>query len=228
MISPQFAWVAAVLPLAGFASYIRDTLRGRSQPNRVSWFLWGLAPLIAFAAEIVEGASPRIALVTFSLGCGSLLVVVASFANRNAYWRLTLFDFACGGLSLLALILWLITGKGNLAITLTILADALAAMPTIAKSYSDPESESVTTYACSCAASVIALLAIQDWRFANYGFPLYVAITCAVIVTLIALPRRRKLVTKSSPLRSAATEGRDIPRGDDQALVIKDTIGGYE
>ncbi len=55
MISQNFAALAALLPLIGFAAYLRDTLRGKIPPNRVSWLLWGAAPMIAFAAELAEG-----------------------------------------------------------------------------------------------------------------------------------------------------------------------------
>ena len=41
MINVHFVIVGAVLGLTGAAFYIRDTLRGITHPNRVSWLLWG-------------------------------------------------------------------------------------------------------------------------------------------------------------------------------------------
>jgi hypothetical protein len=81
VIDPDFAWLAAALPLAGFASYLRDTVRGKAQPNRVSWALWALAPLVAFVAELVQGTTLQVASVTLALGVGPLLVVLASLAT---------------------------------------------------------------------------------------------------------------------------------------------------
>jgi hypothetical protein len=211
VISQNFWIVAALLPLAGFGSYIRDTLRGAVQPNRVSWALWATAPMIAFAAELAAGTSLRVAAVTFSLGAGPLLVLAATFAGRppdpshlataqpaavsiarrrghQQHWQLTRLDYACGALSVLALAGWAITGQGNVAIALAIAADLLAAAPTIAKSWTHPESESAATYAASGAAAAITLLIITNWRLASYGFPLYVLTVCTVITTLIMLP----------------------------------------
>jgi hypothetical protein len=96
VLSPDFAVLAAVLPLAGFASYLRDTLRGRTRPNRVSWSLWATAPLIAFAAELAQRTSLKVALLTFALGAGPALILAASFACPRAYWAPTRLDLACG------------------------------------------------------------------------------------------------------------------------------------
>lgn len=36
--------VSAAVSIGGASAYIRDTLKGTTKPNRVSWFLWALAP----------------------------------------------------------------------------------------------------------------------------------------------------------------------------------------
>ena len=55
MIDPRFAILGALIVLTGNAAYARDTVRGETQPNRVSWMLWALAPMIAFAAQVAQG-----------------------------------------------------------------------------------------------------------------------------------------------------------------------------
>jgi predicted secreted protein len=134
----------------------------------------------------------QVALVTFTLGLGPLLVLLVSFANRGCYWKLTRFDFICGGLSAAAITAWVMTGRGDAAIALSIAADAFAAVPTVLKSYARPESESPWTYLASGAGAVITLLTVRHWSsatFASYAFPSYVAAICALISALILLPR---------------------------------------
>src|SRR4030088_550697 len=109
MINEHFGILAAIIPVVGDLSYLRDVLRGITQPNRVSWLLWAVAPLIAFAAELVEHTRPEIALLTLSVGFGPLFIVAASFLNRKAaHWKVTRFDLFCGSVSLVALALWFI------------------------------------------------------------------------------------------------------------------------
>lgn len=193
MINQHFGILAALLPLAGFASYIRDTLAGKTQPNRMSWSLWAVGPLITFAAELAQKASLDVALLSCTLGIGPILVVLASLRDRRSYWKLTRLDLLCGSLSIAALALWGITGRGNVAIFLSILADLFAAIPTIAKSYQNPSSESVGTYLATAAGGAITLLAIPHWTFTVCGFPLYAMTVCVVIMVLITLPRSRKV-----------------------------------
>jgi hypothetical protein len=209
MIDEHFAILAAVLPLTGFASYIRDTLRAKTQPNRVSWSLWAIAPLMAFAAELTRHTPLEIALLTLGLGLGPLLVVAASLADRGSYWKLTRFDLLCGGISAAALVLWALTGRGDVAIAFSILADGCAALPTIRKSWSYPGSESAETYLASAAGSGITLLAIQHWTFTMCGFPLYVVCVCGVIVVLITWPRTCSSRSGGEGRRHAV----DPPRG---------------
>ena len=69
MIDRHFAILAAMVTVTGSAGYALDTLRGRTEPNRVSWPLWAIAPLIAFAAELSEGVGIK-GLMTFGVGLG--------------------------------------------------------------------------------------------------------------------------------------------------------------
>src|ERR1700760_635417 len=118
MIDPRFAIVGALIIIAGNAAYARDTVRGNTQPNRVTWMLWAFAPLIAFAAEVSQGVGLN-AVLALTVGLGPLMVVVASFLDPKAYARVTPFDAACGVLSLVALVVWAGTGRGNVAILLS-------------------------------------------------------------------------------------------------------------
>lgn len=190
VINQHFGILAALLPLAGFLSYARDVVRGKARPNRMSWSLWAVAPLITFAAELAQHASLDIASLGFALGFGPLLVVAASCKDRRSSWKLTRLDIACGSLSAAALALWAITGQGNIAILFSIIADFFAAIPTITKTYRNPRSESSGTYLATAAGGGITLLAIPHWTFTTCGFPLYAISVCTIIVVLITVPRQ--------------------------------------
>lgn len=192
MIDRHFAILAALITLGGSAGYALDTLRGKTQPNRVSWVLWTLAAMIAFAAELVQHVGVA-ALLTLALGFGPLLVVVASFVDPRAYWKLTRLDIGCGLLSLAALAMWATTGKGDVAIAFAIAADLFAAIPTIRKARTHPDSESTNAFVGAAVGAGITLLAIQppSWEFASYGFPLYVLLGAGAITALIITSRPR-------------------------------------
>ena len=194
MINEEFVIVGAALNLIGSLSYLKDTLKGKTRPNRVSWFLWAVAPLIAFGAELNHGVGLP-ALMTFMVGFGPLLIFLGSFANRKSFSKLTRLDIMCGVFSLFGIVLWLITGSGILAIIFTILADGIAAIPTVVKSYKEPESENWHAFFFGAVSAAIALLTIDKWDFAHYGFPAYIFVVCTLLAVLI----RFKIGTRCRP-----------------------------
>jgi hypothetical protein len=184
MINQNFVIVGAIIAAAGSLSYLIDTLKGRVKPNRVSFLLWSLAPLIAFFAEIKQGVGIQ-ALMTFIVGFLPLTIFISSFVNKKAVWNLTGFDLICGTLSIIGLVLWYITKSGNIAIIFSILADALAAMPTVVKSFNYPETESAWPYFASTISAILTLLTVKVWNLANIGFPLYIVLITLVIFSLV-------------------------------------------
>ena len=185
MIDERFIILGVILGFCGSINYLIDTVKGKVRPNRVSWFMWALAPLVAFFAEIQQGVGLH-ALLTFSVGFSPLLVFIASFFN-------TKFDLWCGVLSLVGLSLWAITRVGNIAIFFALLADGLAAIPTLIKSYKAPETESWVVFFFGMVNAGITLLAIKTWDFANYGFPIYIFTICTIFVLLIKFKLGKRL-----------------------------------
>jgi len=95
---------------------------------------------------------------------------------KKAEWKLTRFDVICGILSLIGLALWLITKVGNIAILFSIVADALAALPTLVKAYKYPETEIAWPWLATCIGIVLTLLTLKELTFANSGFIIYIFI----------------------------------------------------
>lgn len=176
--------IGVLIQSIGGIGYFLDTIRGKIQPNKVSWLLWAIAPLIAFAAEVSQGVGIH-SLATFIVGFIPLIIFFATFVNKKATWRLSKFDIICGVLSVAGLAMWAITRAGNIAIFFAILADGLAAVPTLVKSYKEPLSESSLIYGLGVINAGIALLAISNWNFEHYAFPLYLFVIGAVLYLLI-------------------------------------------
>jgi len=186
--------IGVIVNLIGISSYIFNTLKGKTKPNRVTWLLWSIAPMIAFFAAVSEGRTWG-AIPTFMSGFGPLLVFIASFLNKNAFWKLNSIDYICGASSVIALILWGITKEANLAIIFAILSDGLAAIPTLIKSWKDPDSETVTPYIIGMLFQTTTFLTVKYWEFSEFGFSLYLIIINIILTSTILL-RRRKLMQK--------------------------------
>ena len=184
MLHPNFVIVGTLIGAVGSFAYLIDTVKGKVKPNRVSFLLWSIAPLIAFAAQFKQGVGLE-SLMTFSTGFLPLTVFIASVVNKKAEWKLTRFDLICGALSIVGLILWLITKVGNVAIFFSIVADGLAAVPTIVKAYKYPDTEIAWPWLATDFGVVLTLLTINAWTFANSGFIIYILVLDTLIFSLV-------------------------------------------
>ena len=184
MLPGYFIIVGTLIGAAGSAAYLAETLKGKIKPNRVSFLLWSIAPIIAFFAQITQEVGLE-ALMTFSTGFLPFTVFLASFANKQAQWKLTRFDLACGILSLAGLALWMITKVGNIAIVFSIVADGFAAIPTIVKAYKYPETELAWPWIATVFGIVLTLLTLSKFTFANCGFIIYILILNTLIFMLV-------------------------------------------
>jgi len=173
VLDPRFVIFASLFNLVGSAVYAYKTFKGETKPNRVTWLLWMLVPMIAFFAELQEGVGLQ-ALMTFMIGFGPLIVFIASFLNKQSYWQISKLDWVCGILSVVALLAWKVSGHGDIAIGFSVLADALAGLPTLIKSLKNPQSEHYAPYLASAISAGITLLTISNWTFAYYAFPAYI------------------------------------------------------
>lgn len=184
MIDEKFVFISVALNLVGGFTYLLKTIKGEVKPNKVTWFMWALAPLIAFIAQFKQEVGLS-SLMTMAAGVNPALIFVASFLNKKADWKITRFDLGCGALSLIGLALWGITQVGNLAIFFAIVADGLAAVPIIIKSYKAPETEDYKAFLFATVSASVTLFTIKQWNFAHYAFPLYILLVCLLIFVLI-------------------------------------------
>jgi hypothetical protein len=74
-----------------------------------------------------------------------------------------------------------------LAISAAIAADFMAGIPTMMKSWTHPESETVTSYAGAVLNTAILLLTIDHWTFEVAAFPLFILCIGSVQVVFVGL-----------------------------------------
>ncbi|HEY9845814.1 MAG TPA: hypothetical protein V6D03_06405 [Candidatus Caenarcaniphilales bacterium] len=176
---PLIHWLvilSALISIGGAYAYIWDTLSGKSKPNRVSWSMWALAPLIGTAAAFASGADFWATLRIFLAGFLPLLIFLASFANPQSYWKLTSFDVICGFLSLVALFVWGAVDSPRMAILLAALGDGFASIPTLIKAWKYPETETGITYVAFLVSVVLVIPSIPVWNIENSAFQIYLLI----------------------------------------------------
>lgn len=184
MIAQLLILIGIAVNGIGTLSYVIGTLQGKIRPNRVTFFVWSIAPFVAFLAQVSKGVGVQ-SWMTLSVSIFPLSVFAAALINRRAYWKLNARDLACGALSLVGLALWYITKEGNIALLFSVLSEGLATLPTVLKAYSHPDTEQAWPWMASVISGVLTLVTITSWDLAHFVFPLFYTLEMFTIFALV-------------------------------------------
>jgi hypothetical protein len=207
VIDSRFVFLAIAVSFVGAWGYIRDTLRGITSPNRVTWGLWTVEGILAFVIEVQDHVGLP-ALMTLTFGLVPLVVIVASFRHSHLAWKIGKFDIFCGVVSVLGLVFWLAVGQATVALISFVGADQVAALPTLRKSWIAPSTETARTFFLGSVNCAITLMALQHFTTAGALFPGCILVTDLIIGTLVVTkmgPRLRGDTVLSTSQRLAGT-----------------------
>jgi hypothetical protein len=168
--------------------------------------------MIAFAVQLREGVGAQ-AFTTLALGISPLIIFVVTVVKNNRKIRFTPSDIVCGTLAGIGIALWLLTDNPGLALVCSILGDFFSAIPTLIKSFKQPETEHAAPYFLSFISMVLTICTIREWNIVHYGFTLYILVINLVFVVMIwgdlgagwrAKQKKRSNSVKRRALRSRA------------------------
>ena len=179
---------SGILMMVSSVPYIRDIVKGKTKPERATWFIWSVVMMIAFFAQVASGG-------TFStlLTVGDTIVVIVIFIlsikHGMAGWMMR-DKMALVGAGI-SLILWYFTKNPAIALFIVIFIDFLGGWLTIVKSYENPESETMLTWFFSSIAGFLGILAVGEMNFILLAFPIYICLINLAIGLIIFLSRRK-------------------------------------
>ena len=176
--------LGAALSVAGTWNYVVATLKGHTKPNRVTWIMWAVAPLLAFAIEVQQHVGVS-SFTTLLFGIMPIFVLIASTKNPNGQWKISVFDAVCGVVSIIGLVVWLSTNHPTWGLVAQVVADAVAGLPTLHKAMRHPQTESPFAFLTGVVNSALALLVLHHWTTSGALFPLSILIMNSLIVFFI-------------------------------------------
>ena len=185
--------IGAGIQLIGMSFYVKATISGKAKPNKVTWLMWSIAPLIGSVAAFYDGVRWAV-LPIFMSGFGPLLVFIASFLNSKSYWKLGKFDYLCGIFSILALVLWGITKEPLVAIIFSIVSDGFASVPTLIKSWKHPDTESVEAYTAGLLGTLTTFFALRTFSISELAFPIYLTLLYLLLIIAVYSGRLKKII----------------------------------
>jgi len=182
------ATVAVILTFVAYIPYYRDILKSKTRPHIYSWSLWGLLTVLLVVLQIKGGAG---AATWVTATAGLLCFGVVLLSLKNGKKDITTSDTVVAILSLLAIGFWLIADQPVISINLVIVADILAFIPTVRKSYYDPYSETLSLYVTNALRFTLALFAVENYTYLSTSWIVAWVIGNALLSILIFLRRKQ-------------------------------------
>jgi hypothetical protein len=99
------------------------------------------------------------------------------------------FDIGCFIAAILSLILGYMLHSPFLVLIFNILLDFFGALPTIHKTYIDPQSENFLAWSLFLTGNFINLVALPEWNVALASYPVYLFTISFIITGLILRPK---------------------------------------
>lgn len=172
---------SGIIAFSSYFFYIPSVIKGKTKPNRASWWIWGLLGVFITTSYYISGARATI-WVPLSEALGPLLVAFLSIKYGEGGW--TLFDKRCLVGAIGATFLWWATGSSEIGLVSYLFIDMMAVLPTILKSLHRPENENKTAWGLAFAGQFLNIFAIEKLIFSILIYPIYMIIANGVIFGL--------------------------------------------
>jgi len=184
--------LSGLLSTSSYVPYVRDIFAKKTKPERASWIIWSVLTGIAFFSQLAKGASSSLWLPGLET-CGVTIVFILSLkygvGGLTKRDILILFSAAAG------VVLWYFTKEPAVALYIIIGVDSLGTIPTIIKSYQEPETETFTTWILLSIAGILAMISVGSWNIILLSYPFYFFAAnagTALAMILGKKPKRKK------------------------------------
>jgi hypothetical protein len=172
-VSELFAILSAIIVLAGAPFYVVDIFKGKTKPERTTWFIWSVLGIIAFFSQKALHAHWSLVFAGID-ALGSLIVFGLSLKYGVGGW--TKLDRIALCLAIVGVLIAVIAHAPLVAIFGVMLADAAGAALTIRKTYLHPESETTITWFGVGTSALFGALSVGRIQFGLLLYPIYLII----------------------------------------------------
>jgi len=185
-----FGISSLVINLISVLPYFRDIVRGKTHPERASWFLWLVLGGIFFSASVAEGAEESLWFTGMQVFTPTVVFILSIKRGVGGFERRDKQGLAVAAFGLL---LWYLTDNPGLAILMALLVDSAGLWLTALKTWEKPESETFISWAALLLVGTLAILSVGEFDVTLLAFPAYVTFA-GITISSIMLIRSDKSV----------------------------------
>ena len=192
-IAPVLGVLAGVVALADTVPYVRDILRGTTRPHRGTWLIWGVLAVVVCLSQWSDGGSWSLIMAAAQAVVTSVVFLLAIHRGVGGVGIADLVMIAIAGAGVIG---WLVADEPVVATACVVGADLIGVAMMVPKTYRDPESETLSTFALASLAGALAAGAVGAIDLSLLIYPLYYFAGNGAIALLI---HRRRVASRSRP-----------------------------
>jgi len=161
--------IAIAIAIVSYSFYFYDVFQGKTKPHGLTWLIWSVLNTLICYQQLHDGAGPG-AWVTGVAAIANFAIFISSF--RYGERNITRFDWVCGALAAIAIVIWLYSPNGAISTILACLVFIIGLIPTFRKSLYHANEETVVTFALNGLKFLVALFALQSFSVGTALYPL--------------------------------------------------------
>ena len=186
-MAPVLGVLAGLCAVANTIPYIRDIVRGTTRPHRGTWLVWAVLAIVVYGSQRADGGSWSLLM---SAAQAMLTGLIFILAVRHGEGGLSATDALLTAMAAAGVVGWLLFDEPTVATASVVGADLLAAAMMTPKTYRDPTSETLASFALASVGGALAAGAASN-EPALLVYPVYF---CAVNGGMALLIHHRRAV----------------------------------
>ena len=215
------ACLGLLLSVIGSSLYLRDVRHGGTRPHRGSWLVWSVIALVAATSQGSSGGGWSLVVLWGQALSTTAVLLVAVRYGVGWFTRTNVLMLSVATLGIIG---WMTLANPTAASACAAAADGAGLLAIAPKTWLDPYSETLATYALAGATGLLAALAVRAWDPGLLLYPVYFCLGNGATAVLIAA-RRRMLQHTAAAADTLTNESRTpVMAGD--AAGIADPRGG--
>jgi len=192
----------AILFLIGDYAYFRDTLIGKTKPQRVTWGVAFLLNSIGFANQYASGATNSLWLFGAAAFATGAIFLASLTKGVGGHSKMDVFAIVA---SLAGVGLWMVFDSPLWSIFSTLAVVYASLWPTFIKARNHPESETGLAWLLGGISSLLAAISVGKLDWVLLILPINAALTQAYITYLLYIRAKRHRETAETPVHGPAT-----------------------
>jgi hypothetical protein len=185
-IAPVLGVLAGLAGLVGTAPYVRDVIARTTRPQRGTWLIWSLLAIVVGLSQRADGATWSVVMAGAHAAGNGLVLALAVRLGDGGLSRQGLMLVAVAGAGVTG---WLVAEDPLVATGCVVVADLVAAAMMVPKTWRDPRSETLSTFAIASGGGALAMASVGALEPALLLYPAYYCVVNGALALLIVSRR---------------------------------------